>query len=109
MERRGEYEPDGFAAELFVAAEWGKQRHLVSITFGTDNAIDLLVTRPDDHSTTRSVDVKGLAKPNDSAMGGYSKKTRRPRAYVSSLLNPLEGPNFSIDPKKDVDKPLVPA
>jgi hypothetical protein len=94
----------GFAAELFVAAELVKQGHLVTITFGNEKAIDLLVAKADDPTVIRTIDVKGLAKRNDWPMDGYVKKTRHPAVYVFCLLNPpLQRPDFFIVPKQDVD------
>jgi hypothetical protein len=95
----------GFAAELFTAAELTKQGHLVTITFGNEKAIDLLVAKADDPTVVRSIDVKGLAKQADWAMSGYANKTRYPDAYIFCLLNPpLQRPDFFVVPKKDVDR-----
>jgi hypothetical protein len=98
-----------FAAELFVAAELTKQGHLVTITFGKEKAIDLMVVKADDPGVVRSVDVKGLAKPADWGVSGYVKKTRHPDVYIFCLLNgPLQRPDYFIVPKPEVDK-IIPA
>jgi hypothetical protein len=95
----------GFAAELFCAAELAKQGHLVTITFGNEKAIDLLVAKADDPKTVRSVDVKGLAKPADWVMSGYLKKSRHPDVYLFCLLGPpQQRPSYFIVPKRDVDR-----
>src|SRR5260370_1421768 len=72
----------GFAAELFTAAELTKLGHLVTITFGNEKAIDLLVAKADDATIVRSVDVKGLAKPADWPMNGYLKGTKHPGSEI---------------------------
>jgi hypothetical protein len=68
----------GFASELFVGAELVKQGHLITITFGNEKAIDLLVAKADDPTVIRTIDFKGVAKRNDWPMDGYVKKTRHP-------------------------------
>lgn len=91
------------AAELFVAAELTKQGHLVTITFGKEKAIDLLVAHRDEPSKTCSIDVKGLKQKNPWGLGNY-KKRRHPVCYVFCLLgNDKEYPLYYIIRKEKVD------
>jgi hypothetical protein len=95
----------GFAAEMFVAAELSKQGHLVTITFGDEKAIDLLVVHANDPKLVRSIDVKGLAQPADWPMSGYLKKQLRPDIYVFRYLNkPGTAPEYFVVPKAEVDQ-----
>src|SRR5436309_2577186 len=97
-----------FAAELFVAAELVKQGHLVTITFGNEKAIDLLVAKAEDPTVIRTIDVKGLAKPADWAINGFTKKSRHPSAYIFCLLNPPgQRPDYFIVPEDDVDRTIA--
>jgi len=95
----------GFSAELFVAAELSKQRHLVTITFGNEKAIDILVAKAGDPRKTASIDVKGLMNPAPWAMGDYANKKRHPDVYIFCHLNkPKEHPEYFIVPKRKVDR-----
>ena len=95
----------GFAAEVFVAAELTKQGHIVTITFGNEKAIDLLVAKASNTRNTASIDVKGLVNPAPWALGNYKNKTRHPDVYIFCYLNKQgKAPEYFIVPKRKVDK-----
>jgi len=95
----------GLAAELFVAAELAKQNHVVTITFGNEKAIDLLVAKAGNPRKTASIDVKGLKNPAPWALGDYVNKKKHPDVYVFCHLNkPSEKPEYFIVPKRKVDR-----
>ncbi|HHE47199.1 MAG TPA: hypothetical protein ENL08_05825 [Bacteroidetes bacterium] len=97
------------AAEFFVAAELLRQGHIVTITFGKEKAVDLLVCHKDDNSIARSIDVKGLAKKNPWALGTFDKP-QMPSFFVFCLLNtPGEQPRYFIVPSSDVNNLVEPA
>jgi len=94
-----------FAAELFVAAELAKQGHVVTITFGNEKAIDILVAKAGNPRKTISIDVKGLKNPAPWALGDYAKKEKHPDIYIFCHLNkPNQRPEYFIVPKRKVDK-----
>lgn len=96
-----------FAAELFVAAELTKQGHVVTITFGNEKAIDILVAKGGNPQKMASIDVKGLRNPAPWALGNYKAKKKHPDIYVFCYLNKIdESPQYYIVPKKTVDKIL---
>jgi hypothetical protein len=95
----------GLASELFVAAELAKQGHIVTITFGNEKAIDLMVAHRDDPKKTVSIDVKGLKKPAPWALGNFGNKTRHPEVYIFCHLNKAERhPEYFIIPTNQVKK-----
>ena len=97
----------GFAAELFVAAELAKQGHLVTITWGNEKAIDLLVAKAGNPKKTVSIDVKGLKKPAPWALGNFRKK-KHANVYIFCHLNkPKETPEYFVVPRKKLREPLI--
>lgn len=98
----------GFAAELFVAAELAKQGHLVTITWGNEKAIDLLVAKAGNPQKTVSIDVKGLMKPAPWALGDFANKKKHPNVYIFCYLNKAdERPEYFIVPRKSLREPLI--
>lgn len=98
----------GFAAELFVAAELAKQGHLVTITWGNEKAIDLLVSKDGNPKKTVSIDVKGLKKPDPWALGNFRNKKKYADVYIFCHLNkPNEKPEYFIVPRTKLKEPLV--
>ena len=69
----GDRNQTSFAAELFVAAELAKQGHLVTITWGNEKAIDLLVAKAGNSKKTVSV-VGNHEKATKNNQGGSRKK-----------------------------------
>ena len=97
----------GLAAELFAAAELAKQGHLVTITFGQEKSIDLLVAQEGNPRKTVSIDVKGLKKPTDWALGNFAAKKKHPDIYIFCHLNkPNKRPEYFIVPTSKVKRLL---
>ena len=88
-----------------LAQELAKQGHLVTITWGNEKAIDLLVANVNKPQNTVSIDVKGLMKPAPWPLGNYRNKKKHPNVYIFCHLNkPNERPEYFILPKSKVDK-----